>query len=58
MEQAIFWNFTVMAAPLLAMIGAQIGYLTQKKKIDILKSKDYAIEVEQGSHEIDDDLDD
>lgn len=63
LEQAIFWNFTVIAGPLLAMIGAQIGYLTQKKKIDKLKSKEYAIKVEQGSDEqesdeMDDDLDD
>ena len=36
--QGIFWNFSIMAAPMLAMIGAQIGYLVQKKKIDKLKS--------------------
>ena len=36
--QAIFWNFFAMAAPLLAMFGAQITYLGFKKKIDKLKS--------------------
>ena len=50
--QAIFWNFTAIAAPLLAMIGAQIGYLTYKKTIDELKSEDYAIEWQQGSEEM------
>ena len=38
LAQAIFWNFFVMAAPLLAMFGAQITYLGFKKKIDKLKS--------------------
>ena len=46
-----------MAAPLLAMIGAQIGYLTQKKKIDKLKSKKYATEWEQKSEGMDADPD-
>jgi len=30
--QAIYWTFFILAAPLLAMIGAQIGYLSQKKE--------------------------
>jgi len=47
--QGIYWLFFILAAPLLAMIGAQIGYLTSKKKIDKLKSKNYAIEWEQKS---------
>ena len=55
--QVIFWNFTVMGAPLLAMIGAQIGYLTSKKKIDKLKSKKYATEWEQESEGMDADPD-
>ncbi len=38
LAQVIFWNFTLMAAPLLAMFGAQITYLGFKKKIDKLKS--------------------
>ncbi len=42
--QVIFWNFFVMGGPLLAMIGAQIGYLTQKKKIDKLKSMKHSVE--------------
>ena len=42
--QAIFWNFFVIAAPILAMMGAQIGYLVQKKKIDKLKSRKKATE--------------
>ena len=49
--QVIFWNFTLIAAPLLAMFGAQIGYLTNKKKIDKLKSKKYAMEEQQKSEE-------
>ena len=56
--QVIFWNFTLMAAPLLAMFGAQIGYLTHKKKIDKLKSKKYAMEQQQQSEEMDADTDD
>ncbi len=55
--QAIFWNFFVMAAPVLAMIGAQIGYLSQKKKIDKLKSEKYATEWEQESEGMDADPD-
>ena len=50
--QAIFWAFFIIAAPLLAMIGAQIGYLGFKKKIDELKSEEYALEREQGSEEV------
>ena len=44
--QTIFWNFSVMAAPMLAMIGAQISYLGFKGKIEELKSEDYVIEGE------------
>ncbi len=47
--EAIFWLFTIIAAPLLAMFGAQIGYLTHKKKIDKLKSGGEANEEEQRS---------
>ena len=36
--QVIFWIFTVIVAPLLAMIGAQISYLGFKAKIEELKS--------------------
>ena len=50
--QAIFWAFFIIAAPLLAMIGAQIGYLGFKKKIEELKSEEYALEREQGSEEV------
>ena len=50
--QAIFWVFFIIAAPLLAMIGAQIGYLGFKKKIEELKSEEYALEREQGSEEV------
>ena len=50
--QAIFWTFSILAAPLLAMIGAQIGYLGFKTKIEELKSEDYAIETQQGSEEV------
>jgi len=55
--QGIYWIFFLLAAPLLAMLGAQIGYLTQKKKIDKLKSKKYATEWEQGSEGTDSDPD-
>ncbi len=58
LAQVIFWNFTLMAAPLLAMFGAQVGYLTHKKKIDKLKSKKYAMEEQQQSEEMDADTDD
>ena len=50
--EAIYWAFFIFAAPLLAMIGAQIGYLGFKKKIEELKSKEYALEREQGSKEV------
>ncbi len=50
-EQGIYWLFFVLAGPLLAMIGAQIGYLTQKKKIDKLKSGAGAIKREQPSEQ-------
>ena len=36
--QVIFWIFTIIVAPLLAMIGAQISYLGFKAKIEELKS--------------------
>ena len=58
LAQVIFWNFFVMAAPLLAMFGAQVGYLSQKKKIDKLKSKKYAMEEQQQSEEMDADTGD
>ena len=44
--QAIFWTFSILAAPMLAMIGAQISYLGFKGKIEELKSEDYVIEGE------------
>ncbi len=50
-EQGIYWIFFILAGPLLAMIGAQIGYLTQKKKIDKLKSGAGAIKMEQPSEQ-------
>ena len=50
--EVIFWNFFILAAPLLAMIGAQIGYLGFKKKIEELKSEEYALKREQGSEEM------
>ena len=50
--QGIFWNFFIMAAPMLAMIGAQIGYLIFKKKIENLKTGDDELEREQGSEEM------
>ena len=53
--QGIYWIFFIFAGPLLAMIGAQIGYLTQKKKIDKLKSEKYAMKVQQGSEGTDTD---
>ncbi len=49
--EAIFWLFTIICAPLLAMFGAQIGYLTHKKKIDQLKSGGETIEKEERSKE-------
>ncbi len=53
--EAIFWLFTLICAPLLAMFGAQVGYLTYKKKIDQLKSGDETIEKEERSKEKADD---
>ena len=50
--QGIYWIFYVLAAPLLAMIGAQIGYLIYKKKIENLKSEADALELEPGSGEM------
>ena len=37
--QIIYWAFTLLAAPLLALLGAQISYLMFAKKIDALKDK-------------------
>ena len=45
--QVIFWVFFLLAGPLLAMLGSQISYLGFKKKIEELKSEDYATEKEQ-----------
>jgi len=36
--QIIYWGFTLMAAPLLAMLGAQLSYVAFAKKIDKLKA--------------------
>ncbi|MCH7863849.1 MAG: hypothetical protein IIC56_01380 [Proteobacteria bacterium] len=47
--EAIFWLFTLICAPLLAMFGAQVGYLAYKKKIDQLISRGEAIEKEERS---------
>ncbi len=52
--QVIYWIFFILAAPLMALLGAQIGYLSQKKKIDQLKSKKYAAEWGQESGGTDD----
>ena len=50
--QAIFWNFFVMAAPLLAMIGAQIGHLIYAKKIDSLKTEAIEIDKQERAEEM------
>ena len=52
LAQAIFWNFFVMAAPLLAMFGAQISYLGFKKKIEELKSGGEEADTEKGTEEM------
>lgn len=36
--QIIYWGFTLMAAPLLAMLGAQLSYVAFAKKINKLKA--------------------
>ena len=36
--QIIYWGFTLMAAPLLAALGAQLSYVAFAKKIDKLKA--------------------
>ncbi len=36
--QIIYWGFTLLAAPLLAMLGAQLSYVAFSKKIDKLKA--------------------
>lgn len=36
--QVIYWGFTLIAAPLLAMLGAQLSYVAFAKKIDKLKA--------------------
>ena len=48
-SQVIFWVFFLLAAPLLAMLGAQIGYLGFKKKIEELKYGTSETESEQPS---------
>ena len=50
--QVIFWTFTVVCAPLLAMLGAQIGYLGFKKKIEELKSGGEEADTEKGTEEM------
>ena len=45
--QVIFWVFFLLAAPLLAMLGAQISYLGFKKKIEELKYGTSETESEQ-----------
>ncbi len=58
MAQGIYWMYFVLAAPLLAMLGAQTSYLIYAKKIDRLKSEEYATEWEQESEGMDADSDD
>lgn len=36
--QIIYWGFTLLAAPLLAMLGAQLSYVAFAKKLDKLKA--------------------
>jgi len=36
--QVIYWGFTLLAAPLLAALGAQLSYIAFAKKIDKLKA--------------------
>ena len=36
--QIIYWGFTLMAAPLLAALGAQLSYVAFSKKIEKLKA--------------------
>ena len=36
--QIIYWGFTLLAAPLLAALGAQLSYVAFAKKIDKLKA--------------------
>lgn len=36
--QIIYWGFTLLAAPLLAALGAQLSYVAFSKKIDKLKA--------------------
>ena len=50
--QVIYWVFYVLAAPLLAMIGAQIGYLIYAKKIDSLKTKATKIDKQERAEEM------
>ncbi len=38
LAQVIYWGFTLAAAPLLAMLGAQLSYLAFAKKIEKLKA--------------------
>ncbi len=38
-EQVIFWGFTLLAAPLLAALGAQLTYIAFAAKIEELKEK-------------------
>jgi hypothetical protein len=37
--QMIYWTFTLLAAPVLAMFGAQLSYVAFAKKIEALKKK-------------------
>ena len=39
MAQVIYWVFTLLAAPLLAAFGAQLGYVAMSKKIEQLKKE-------------------
>ncbi|NQV85269.1 MAG: hypothetical protein HQ494_15765 [Rhodospirillales bacterium] len=61
--EIIFWGFIVLAAPLLAAIGAQLTYVAFAKKIDGLKKQGRQLERAQRDGEraqdrMDDDEDD
>ena len=49
--QMIFWGFMVLAAPLLALIGAQLTYVAFAGKIEDLKKQAIRMEREQMQEE-------
>ena len=56
--QIIYWTYVLLAAPLLAMLGAQSSYLIYAKKIEKLKAKGRKGDKGEGDEEEDEEDED